>query len=89
MISDIFISPAINNKDIESLLESVSFPSTKAEIIHKAEAKGVPPHLLGLLRNFPSRFYRSKDEVISHYVSRSMRYSRIDFNNGMETFVTK
>ena len=64
MTGDVFIPSAINDKDLELLLESFSFPLTKAEIIHKAEAKRVPPYLLGLLRNLPSRFYHSKNELI-------------------------
>jgi hypothetical protein len=65
MTSDVFISSVVNDKDLEHLLESVSYPLTKAEIIHKAEAKRVPSTLLGLLHKLPSRFYHSKDELIS------------------------
>ena len=80
MIGNIFISSPINDNKLEPLLENISFPLTKAEIIHKAEAKQVPPYLLGLLRNLPSRFYHSKDELISQCVVRSVRYSEIGFN---------
>jgi len=71
MISDIFISSTISDKVLEPLLENTSFPLTKAEIIHKAEAQGVPSPLLALLRNLPSRFYRSKNELSSQCVCRS------------------
>lgn len=74
MLSDIFISSQINGGDLELLLENISFPLTKAEIIHKAEARGVSLPLLSLLRNLPSRFYRSKNELISQYISRGTRY---------------
>jgi hypothetical protein len=72
MKSDILISPAISYKDLESLLINISFPLTKAEIIHRAEAEGFPLPILWLLRNLPSRFYRSKNEFISQCFSRSI-----------------
>ena len=84
MTGDIFFSSAINDEDLELLLESVSFPLTKAEIIQKAEAKRVPPYLLGLLRNLPSRFYHSKNELIGQCAIRSMRYSEIGFNTRLD-----
>jgi len=74
MIGDIFISSAIDEKHLETLLENAPFPLTKAEIIHKAETKGIPLSLLGLLRSLPSRFYRSKGELVSQCICRSMRY---------------
>ena len=80
MTGDVFIHSVVNDKDLEHLLGSISFPLTKAEIIQKAEAKRVPPYLLGLLRNLPSRFYHSKNELIGQCVIRSMRYSEIGFN---------
>ncbi|WP_424948515.1 DUF2795 domain-containing protein [Dehalococcoides mccartyi] len=61
-------------------MKSISFPLTKAEIIHNAESKGVSPSLLGLFRKLPSRFYRSKYELISQCLVRSVRYSEIGFN---------
>ncbi len=80
MTEEIFISSAITDKRLELLLEGISFPLTKAEIIHHAELKGVSPSLLGLFRRLPSRFYRSKDELISQCVVRSVHYSEIGFN---------
>jgi hypothetical protein len=80
MTGEIFSPSAINDKDLELLLESVSFPLTKAEIIHRAEVKGAPPYLLGSLRKLPSRFYHSKNELISQCVVRSVHYSEIGFN---------
>ena len=89
MIGDIFISSEINEKYLETLLENTPFPLTKAEIIHKAEAKGVPLPLLGLFRNLPSRFYRSKGELISQCISRNMLYHRISFAINKETLITR
>jgi Protein of unknown function (DUF2795) len=80
MTGDVFIPSAVNDKDFALLLESVSFPLTKAEIIRKAEANRVPPTLLGLLHKLPSRFYHSKDEFIGQCIVRSIRYSEIGFN---------
>ncbi len=80
MTGEIFIPSAINDRDLELLLEKASFPLTKAELVHKAEAKRVPLDLLLLLRRLPSRFYRSKDELISQCVVRSVHYSEIGFN---------
>jgi len=77
MTGDIFISSVINEKHLRVLLENDSFPLTKAEIIHKAEAKGVPLTTLSLLRKLPSRFYRSKGELISQCISTNMRYHKI------------
>jgi len=87
MTGEIFIPSAINvnNKGLELLLESVSFPLTKAELIHEAEVKRVPPYLLGLLRNLPSRFYHSKDELIGQCIIRSMHYSKTSIQISMET----
>ncbi len=70
MKSDILISPTISYKDFEPLLINISFPLTKAEIIHRAEAEGFPLPILWLFRNLPSRFYRSKNELISQCFSR-------------------
>ncbi len=80
MTGETFIPSAVNDRDLDQLLERVSFPLTKAEIIHNAELKGFSPSLLGLLRKLPSRFYRSKDELISQCVVRSVQYSEIGFN---------
>ncbi|AMU86009.1 DUF2795 domain-containing protein [Dehalococcoides mccartyi] len=80
MTGEVFIPSAVNDKDLDQLLERVSFPLTKAEIIHNAELKGVSPSLLGLFRKLPSRFYRSKDELISQCVVRSVHYSEIGFD---------
>jgi hypothetical protein len=80
MTGDVCIPSVVNDKNLEHLLESVSFPLTKDEIIQKAEAKRVPPYLIGLFRNLPSRFYQSKNELIGQCVIRSMGYSAIGFN---------
>lgn len=72
MKSDILISPTISYKDFEPLLINLSFPLTKAEIIHRAEAEGFPLPTLWLLRNLPSRFYRLKNELISQCFSWSI-----------------
>jgi hypothetical protein len=80
MTADIFMPSAIYDTDLEILMEVVSFPLTKAEIIYKAEAKGVRPSIIGLLRKLPSRFYHSKDELINQCLVRNMHYSEIGFN---------
>ena len=72
MKSDILISPTISYKYFESLLVIISFPLTKAELIRRAEAEGFPLPILWLLRNLPSRFYRSKNELISQCFGRSI-----------------
>jgi hypothetical protein len=79
MTEKIFIPSALTDKGLELLLEGISFPLTKAEIIHNAELKGVSPSLLVLFRRLLSRFYRSKEELISQCVVRSVRYSEIGF----------
>jgi hypothetical protein len=78
MGSDIFVYSEICDKDIEPLLDDISFPLTKAELIHKAEVQGVPPSTLALLRRLPSRFYQSKDEFIGYCLIRSMLCQRQD-----------
>ncbi len=72
MKSDILISPTISYNDFEPLLINILFPLTKADIIHRAEAEGFPLPILWLLRNLPSRFYRSKNELISQCFSRNI-----------------
>ena len=89
MIGDIFIFSAVNDNELDLLLENTVFPLTKADILHEAEVKRVAPHLSGLIRNLPSRFYRSRGELISQCISRSMRYSRTGFTIRIETIVTR
>jgi len=85
MIGDIFIFSAVNDNELDLLLENTVFPLTKADILHEAEVKRVAPHLSGLIRNLPSRFYRSRGELISQCISRSVRYSRVSFTVNEET----
>ena len=83
MMGNIFISSKINEKDFESLFGNTSFPLTKAEVVHKAKAVGVPPALLVILNSLPSRFYRSKEELINQCICRSMRNYKVSFANSM------
>jgi len=85
MIGDISISSVINEKHLKALLENASFPLTKAEATHKAEANGVPSSMLSLLRKLPSRFYRSKGELISQCISTNIRYHEISSAINYET----
>jgi hypothetical protein len=78
MGSNIFAASERCDKDIEPLLDDISFPLTKAEIIHKAEVQGVPPSTLALLRRLPSRFYQSKGEFIGYCLVSSMLCQRQD-----------
>ena len=82
-MGNIFISSEMNEKDLESILGNTSFPLTKAEIVHKAKTAGVPQALLALLGSLPSRFYRSKEELISQCICRSMRNYKVSFANSM------
>jgi hypothetical protein len=74
MNGEIFSTCAIYEKDLGRLLESFSFPLTKAEIIHNAEACQGSQYLLDLLRKLPSRFYHSEIELVSQCVVRSLKY---------------
>ena len=82
-MGNIFVSSEINEKVFESLFGNTSFPLTKAEVVHKAKTVGVPPSLLALLGSLPSRFYRSKEELISQCICRSMRNYKVSFANCM------
>jgi|WetSurMetagenome_2_1015567.scaffolds.fasta_scaffold715544_1 hypothetical protein len=80
MNGEIFGPSTIDEEDLGLLLEGFSFPLTKAELIHNAEAKRVPQYLLGLLRKLPSRFYHSKNELVNRCEIRRMRYREFDYN---------
>jgi hypothetical protein len=77
MIESIFTSSRVNTQDFESLLENASFPLTKSEIIYKAKMAEVPAPLLDLLSTLPSRFYQSKEELISLCIGRGVRYNKL------------
>jgi hypothetical protein len=55
-------------EDLEHILDSISFPVTKAELIQKAEKAGLSACGIKLLRSFPARFYRSKRELLGYYL---------------------
>jgi hypothetical protein len=76
MLKDTFIISAERLGDLELILENILFPVTKAEIIRKAEVKTVPLDMLVLLRNLPSRFYRSKSELVAQCVCKSLTIRR-------------
>jgi hypothetical protein len=82
-MGNIFISSKINEKDFESLFGNTPFPLTKAEVIHRAKTVGVPPALLVFLNSLPSRFCRSKEELINLCICRSMRNYKVSFANSM------
>ena len=64
------MSTPTRETDFELIFENVSFPLTKAELIHKAKLVGVSLAVLDLINCFPSRFYHSKDEVINQFITR-------------------
>ena len=89
MMGNIFVSSEINEKVFESLFGNTSFPLTKAEVVHKAKAVGVPPALLVILNSLPSRFYRSKEELINQCICRSMRDHKMSFTNSIASAVIR
>lgn len=74
MFKDVLITSTIDENDFESLLESIPFPLTKAEIVQIAKRNRVSSDTLRLLRDLPSRFYRSKNELIGQCIVRSIGY---------------
>ena len=87
MTGNIFMSSEISENDFESLTKNYSFPLTKAEVIYRAKSAGGTPALLILLRSLPSRFYRSKEELICQCICRSMRnYKMSSTSSGQRNF---
>ena len=73
MMGNVFASSKISETDLDLLFENASFPLTKAELIYKAEMAGVSLTVLELIHSLPSRFYRSRAEVINHCINRKFQ----------------
>ncbi len=55
-----------NAGQVQQYLANVSFPASKEEVVSSAQSTGAPHELVEQIRNAPTEYFNSPDEVLNY-----------------------